>query len=146
MRIARKWPCCGQEHYMFTIQGHKNQGPLEFCDVQGSVCNCFAAEKNCYQNFICTMEGCKRKHSKYLHLPSRRPKRDDTTPKATPIVPVIDTSIEPDTSECQNEWWKSGPTNNTSQRQVSRYKMTQIIYWYMTRHMDSPSFARRKCL
>ncbi|XP_042886949.1 uncharacterized protein LOC122262840 [Penaeus japonicus] len=46
--------------------------------------------KDCW-NLVMSKEGCGKKHSNYLHLPSRRPDEGDATPE-TPNVPVTVTS------------------------------------------------------
>ncbi|XP_042889909.1 uncharacterized protein LOC122264893 [Penaeus japonicus] len=95
--MAGKCPCCGQGHYVIRCSRFKAMKIKDRWNLvmsKGLCVNCFAAGhigKDCSRNFICTVEGCGKKHNNYLHLPSRRPDGGDTTLE-TPHVPVTVTS------------------------------------------------------
>ncbi|KAK3869282.1 hypothetical protein Pcinc_025391 [Petrolisthes cinctipes] len=88
-----KCPCSGQGHnsiHCSQFRALKIKDCWNLVMSKGLCVNCFAMghqRKDCSRSFICTVEGCGMKHSKYLHLPNRRPYGNDTTPETATQMP-----------------------------------------------------------
>ena len=106
-----KCPCCGQKHYVIRcsqFKAMKVKDCWQLVKSKGLCVNCFAQGhigKNCSRNFVCNVESYGRKHSKYLHISSKKAEADANVQEAPPQmsapgtqVPVAATHATNDTS------------------------------------------------
>ena len=88
-------PCCAESHPIWRCQRFKALSVKErFTKVKekGLCANCFGKghfARECKKPNVCSVDGCGRKHSKFLHLPDRRyndSSRSTPIPQPTPAV------------------------------------------------------------
>jgi hypothetical protein len=83
-------PClhCGQAHYItqcMTFKALRVKDRRAFILSKGLCVNCFGPGhfgKDCPRPFTCSVDGCGKKHSKFLHIPTRRPNPNE---EGTPV-------------------------------------------------------------
>ena len=101
-------PYCGQKHYITQCQSFK---ALRIKDrvsaiLERKLCvNCFKSGhigRDCTRPFTCNINGCGKKHSKFLHLPTRNER--DTSPK-TVLGPAV--QFPPATNVLQSNFIKA---------------------------------------
>ena len=90
-----KEPCvkCGGLHYITQCKDFKAlrvKDRLSFIQSKRLCVNCFKPGhlgRDCTRPFVCTVDGCGQKHSKFLHLPSKPTKDFEATNQRVAAVP-----------------------------------------------------------
>ncbi|XP_014663229.1 PREDICTED: uncharacterized protein LOC106805948 [Priapulus caudatus] len=115
-------PClhCGQAHYLtqcMTFKSLRIKDRRAFILSKGLCVNCFRPGhygRDCPRPFTCAVEGCGQKHSKFLHIPARRPDSDEggtpvrtynpNTSQNLPLTPAIPAqmSVAPPRNQVSN--------------------------------------------
>ena len=90
-----KEPCvkCGGRHYITQCKDFKAlrvKDRLAFIQSKKLCVNCFKPGhlgRDCSRPFVCTIDGCGQKHSKFLHLPSKPSQESEVAKQQDVAVP-----------------------------------------------------------
>ena len=122
-----KCPCCGQKHYVIRCSQFKTmkvKDRWQLVKSKGVCVNCFAQGhigKDCSRNFVCNVEGCRRKHSKYLHISSKKAEADANVQEAPPQISAPGTQVPVAATHATNDT----SVNNFVNPRVSNFACRQ---------------------
>ena len=113
-KTATPCPCCGQLHYLNQCDAFKAmriKDRLALVQSKRLCVNCFKPGhlgRDCTRHFVCAVQGCGKKHSKYLHLPL--PRSDTScTPTSNQSTPNGASSPSQTTATgMQRHWGRRG--------------------------------------